>query len=118
MLVNIFYISIEIILRYKLIVKKVSSCSPLFWDKNTLKLPFVMNIKMFFLRITENLLEYVTTMVCIAVKGVPVIGIIHKPFVPKQTYWAWAFHGSSKNLQNLSSVSITLHVASFYVSMR
>jgi len=38
---------------------------------------------------TENLLEYVTTMVCIAINGFPAIGIIHKPFSDK-TAWGWA----------------------------
>lgn len=47
---------------------------------------------------TENLIQYVTTMICIVVKGRPVAGIIHKPFL-HQTYWAWVGHGSSDNIK-------------------
>lgn len=55
----------------------------------------------------ENLLQYVTTMVCIAVKGQPIIGVIYKPFETKQNYslfWTWTNHGASRNLKNLSKV--------------
>jgi hypothetical protein len=33
--------------------------------------------------ITENLREYVTVMICVAVNGQPTIGVIHKPFERK-----------------------------------
>jgi hypothetical protein len=50
--------------------------------------------------LTENQLQYVTTMVCVAVKGNPIIGVIHKPFDARpQTFWAWKGNGASHNLK-------------------
>ncbi|XP_052075037.1 putative inositol monophosphatase 3 [Mytilus californianus] len=51
---------------------------------------------------TEKKLEYVATMVCVAVDGHPTIGVIHKPFVNDnkgETVWAWVGYGKSKTLE-------------------
>lgn len=50
---------------------------------------------------TEMKLDYVATMVCVAVDGHPTIGVIHKPFVNDnkgETVWAWVGYGKSKTL--------------------
>lgn len=50
--------------------------------------------------LSEQLYEYVTTMVCVAVRGKPVMGIIHSPFIG-QTAWAWVDHSMSEYLQSI-----------------
>ena len=50
----------------------------------------------------ENLLQYVTTMVCVAVDGRPMIGVIHKPFEGK-TYWGWVRNGISEELETINN---------------
>ncbi|XP_048867442.1 inositol monophosphatase 3 isoform X1 [Brienomyrus brachyistius] len=45
---------------------------------------------------TEDLRKYVTTMVCVAVNGAPVIGVIHKPFTG---YTAWAMVDGGSNVK-------------------
>lgn len=49
----------------------------------------------------ENLLKYVTTMVCVAVRGVPIIGVIHRPF-QNETYWGVVGRGNSPRLDELA----------------
>lgn len=49
---------------------------------------------------SEELYEYVTTMVCVAVAGEPVIGVIHSPF-SGQTAWAWVGQSMSEYLGEL-----------------
>lgn len=49
----------------------------------------------------ESLLQYVTTMVCIAVKGIPTIGVIHQPFEGPKTTWAWVGHEKTSDLLHI-----------------
>lgn len=52
---------------------------------------------------TEKLFHYVSVMICVAIKGEPIIGVVHFPFEQK-TYWAWKGHGVSENLQGVKPV--------------
>ncbi|XP_022656866.1 putative inositol monophosphatase 3 [Varroa jacobsoni] len=50
---------------------------------------------------SENLTHFVTTMVCIAIKGRAQIGVIHQPFL-NRTVWAWVGQGPSKSLRRIN----------------
>ncbi|XP_030070512.1 Golgi-resident adenosine 3',5'-bisphosphate 3'-phosphatase [Microcaecilia unicolor] len=53
---------------------------------------------------TENLRQYVTTMVCVAVDGNPVIGVIHKPF---SGFTAWGMVNVGSNVKARDNYSKT-----------
>jgi inositol monophosphatase 3 len=53
----------------------------------------------------ESLLKYVTTMMCVALSGKPIIGIIHVPFENK-TYWGWAGKGVSLTVKEIERSKI------------
>jgi len=53
---------------------------------------------------TEKLFQYVTTMVCVAVRGDPIIGVIHNPFT-RETIWAWKDEAVSESLRKILSSS-------------
>lgn len=55
-------------------------------------------IKRIVLEKSPSLYKYITTMICIAVKGEPIVGVIHKPF-EKITSWAWVKKGMSEDLK-------------------
>lgn len=55
----------------------------------------------------DSLLDYVTTMVCVALNGMPVMGVIHRPF-HRETFWAWKSFGTSRSLTSLTQQRLTL----------
>ncbi|CAH8494197.1 unnamed protein product [Dicrocoelium dendriticum] len=61
--------------------------------------------------LTEGLLEYVTVMICITLRGHPIAGVIHQPFTHR-TYWAWRDHGISSDLAKIMSDAATSKLAS------
>lgn len=71
-------------------------------NESSIFLKFILTI----FYISESLFQYVTTMVCVAIKGEPVIGIIHNPFSQK-TFWAWKDVAVSNTLRKVHDEPIS-----------
>lgn len=68
---------------------------------------YYFGIIFFFIEKSESLYKYITTMICIAVKDKPLIGIIHKPF-EKITSWAWVGEDMSEDLKQKKVEFLTI----------
>ena len=52
-----------------------------------------------------ELLQFVTVMLCIAVNGKPIAGVVHQPFASGRpvTKWSWIDHGVSRSLYDAAN---------------
>nr|XP_023024261.1 putative inositol monophosphatase 3 [Leptinotarsa decemlineata] len=65
---------------------------------------------------TAKMYTFVTTMVCVAVKGKPVIGVIHKPF-SGSTSWAWVDKAKSVDLNTVLEKSSSKSYLNVIISL-
>ncbi|XP_054154369.1 inositol monophosphatase 3-like [Oppia nitens] len=92
-------------------IKPIYVSDELLYDERYTHLPFGIEVPLGELTVwvdpldatkeySEGLTQYVTTMVCVARNGEPIIGIIHKPF-KGETYWSWKGIGVSTNIKSV-----------------